>query len=132
MKSNQAAVRQRVEEILNLRLLGAEFVDIRHHASAAKWNVSDRQLWRYIAAGDKILKETLEKDREKLVNRHVAMRRALYARAVSVSDYSTALRVLDSEAKILGLADAELSAIVEKLTKEIEEIKRGNTPKAIS
>jgi hypothetical protein len=103
MKSDKTTVRQRVEEVLQLRLVGAEFADVRQHASAAEWNVSTRQLRRYIAHGDKILAATLEKDRDKLINRHIAQRRALYARAMSVSDYGTARAVLKDEAELLGL-----------------------------
>ena len=124
MKSDKTTVQQRVEEILSLRLLGAEFTDIRQHASAQKWNVSDRQLFRYIAAGDKILADTLEKDRQKLLNRHVAMRRALYARAMSVSDYGTALRTLDSEARILALPQDEITKQIDDLRRQLEEIRR--------
>jgi hypothetical protein len=103
MKSDKATVRKRVEEVLRLRLLGAEFLDIRQHASEQGWQVSDRQLWRYIALGDKILAETLDQDRDRLVRRHVAQRRALYARAVAVSDYRTALAVLKDEGELLKL-----------------------------
>ena len=106
MKSTQATVRQRVEEVLTIRLLGAEFTDIRQHASGQGWDVSDRQLWRYVAQGDKLLAQTLEKDREKLFNRHVAQRRALYARAMSVSDFRTALAALKDEGHLLGLYPA--------------------------
>ena len=107
MKSDQATVRQRVEEILQLRQLGAEFVDIRQHASQSNppWNVSDRQLWRYIEASDALLERTLEKDRKKLLNRHISARRALYARAMSTSDHKTALAVLKDEADLLHLYD---------------------------
>jgi hypothetical protein len=103
MKSNQATVRQRVEEILSLRLLGAEFPDIRQYASQKEWNVTDRQLWRYIHAGDDFLAQTLEQDHAKLVNRHIAQRRALYARAAAVSDYRTCLAILRDEAELLSL-----------------------------
>ena len=105
MKSDQLTIRKRVEEILSLRLLGAEFVDIRQHAKQQKWRVSDRQLWRYIAQSDEALAETLEKDRGKQINRHIAQRRALYARAMSVSDYGTARAVLKDEAELLQLYD---------------------------
>ena len=90
-----------------MRLQGAEFLDIRQHASAADppWNVSDRQLRRYIEAGDDLLAETLDKDRERLINRHVAQRRALFARAMSVSDYATAGRILKDEADLMHLYD---------------------------
>jgi hypothetical protein len=103
MKSSKTTVRQRVEEVLDLRLSGAEYVDIRRHAEEQGWGVGARQLQRYVAAGDAILADTLEKDREKQLNRQVAQRRALYARAMSVSDYRTALATLDSEAKLLDL-----------------------------
>jgi hypothetical protein len=103
MKSTQTTVRQRVEEVLSLRLLGAEFQDIRQHASQQQWNVTDRQLWRYIHAGDDFLARTLEKDRQKLVNRHIAQRRALYARAAAVSDYRTCLAILRDEGELLNL-----------------------------
>jgi hypothetical protein len=106
-KSSEATVRKRVEEVLALRLLGAEFIDVRRHAAEQKWRVSDRQLWRYIAEGDKVLAATLQKDRDKLVNRHIAQRRALYARAMSVSDYRTALAVLEDEAELLALYPAK-------------------------
>jgi hypothetical protein len=103
MKSTRAETEKRVAEVLNLRLLGAEFRDIKAHAEQAEWNVRDRQLWRYIRKGDRLLARTLERDREKLVNRHVAQRRGLYARAMAVSDYGTALRVLQDEARLLNL-----------------------------
>src|SRR5919201_2075319 len=106
MKSTKAEVRQRVEEVLRVRLLGAELWDIRQHASEQGWDVSDRQLYRYLAAADKLLAQTLEKDREKLLNRHLAQRRALYARAMEVGDLRTALAVAKDEADLLNLYPA--------------------------
>lgn len=92
-------------------MLGAEFLDIRQYASEQKWDVSDRQLWRYIAAGDKILEQTLDRDRARIINRHVAQRRALFARAMSVSDYGVAARVLKDEADLLGLYPPKRSEV---------------------
>lgn len=103
MKSTQATIRQRVDELLTIRLQGAEFADIRQYASQQSWNVSDRQLWRYIADSDALLQKTLEKDRARLFNRHIAQRRALYARCMAVSDYSNARAVLKDEAELLNL-----------------------------
>ena len=123
MKSTKAEAQKRVEEVLSLRLLGAEFLDIRQHASAQKWDVSDRQLWRYIAAGDELLARTLERDREKLFRRHIAQRRALYARTMAASDYSTAARILKDEAELCNLYPHELNELIEKMAKEISELK---------
>ncbi len=104
-RADNAEVNRRVAEILQMRLLGAEFHDIASHAAEQGWNVSERQLWRYIQAGDKQLAATLDKDRERLLNRHLAQRRALFARAMSVSDYGTARAVLKDEAELLHLYD---------------------------
>jgi hypothetical protein len=60
-KSTQTTVQKRVKEILSLRLLGAEFADIVQYASEQKWKIGERQLRNYIAEGDKLLADTLEK-----------------------------------------------------------------------
>lgn len=109
MKATKAVIRQRVEEVMKLRLLGAEFHDVRQYAAeedadtGRPWNVSERQLWRYIAASDKLLDKYLEKDKAKLFNRHVAQRRALFARAMEAGDWRAALAVVRDEAEMLGL-----------------------------
>jgi hypothetical protein len=100
-------VRQRVEEILNLRLLGALPTDIRRHAAEAKWKVGERQLQRYTAAADELLAEAVEKNRDRLMAWHFNTRRGLYARCMAVSDYGTAARVLKDEAELLGLYAAK-------------------------
>src|SRR5262249_45688444 len=109
MKSDKATVKKRVEEVLDLRLLGATLPDIRRYASeqTPPWNVSDRQLERYIQASDALLDSLLEKDRQKNLNRQIAQHRVLYSRAVAVSDYRTALSILSDEAKLLNLYPAE-------------------------
>ena len=97
MKSDKATIQQRVEEVLTIRLQGAEFLDIRQYASEKKWGVGDRQLWRYIRESDELLARALEKNREKVLNRIIAQRRALYARCMAVSDYSNARLLLRDE-----------------------------------
>jgi hypothetical protein len=103
MKATKAEIMKRVEAILEIRLAGAEFADIRKYATENGWHLSDSQLWRYVRKTDDILAHTLERDRQKLVNRHLAQRHALYARAMSVSDYRTALAVLKDQAELQGL-----------------------------
>jgi hypothetical protein len=107
MKSKQSEVRKRVEEIMNLRLLGALPTDIRRHAEEAGWNVSVRQLQRYTAQADELLAQAVEKNRDKLMAHHFAARRALYARAMAVSDYATARQILKDEAELLNLYPAK-------------------------
>jgi len=47
-KATNAVILQRVEEVLVIRLDGAQLHDIRRYASENSWGVSDRQLERYI------------------------------------------------------------------------------------
>jgi hypothetical protein len=103
MKATKAEILTRVSQILQIRLNGAEWPDICQYASENGWKLSDRQLRRYIARTDDILAETLEKNRDKIFNRHIGQRRALFARAMSVSDYPTCLRILRDEAELFGL-----------------------------
>jgi hypothetical protein len=108
MKSTKAEVTKRVEEVFKLRLGGAEFADIRDYARAPEqsWNISDSQLWRYIAAADKLIKERFDARAEHLLNRHLLQRRTLYAHAMGAGDFRTALAVLQDEAKLEGLYPA--------------------------
>jgi hypothetical protein len=103
MKSTQATVQRRVSEVLTIRLQGAEFHDIVQYAAEKKWRVGERQLWNYIRQADELLAQNLEKDREKLFNRHVASRQMLLARALQVSDLRTALAILKDKAELEGL-----------------------------
>jgi hypothetical protein len=126
MKGNRptkAQVEARVAEILRIRLDGAEIWDVREYVrekeqeDCSPWqlpegakSLSDSQLWRYIAKVDKVIAESCRASRKKLLRRHQAQRRNLYARAVIAGDVRTALACLDSEAKLQRLHDAPPSA----------------------
>jgi hypothetical protein len=49
------------------------------------------------------LDRTLEKDRAKLINLHIARRRALYTAAIEAEDLATAARIIKDEGELLGL-----------------------------
>jgi hypothetical protein len=116
MKSSKAEVLRRVEEVFRLRLGGAEFSDILQHASAPEqnWGVSDRQLWNYIAAADRLMKERFDAKAEHLLARHLLQRRQLYAHAMGAGDFRTALAVLQDEAKLEGLYPATKAELTGK------------------
>jgi hypothetical protein len=105
MKATKAEVRQRVDEVLKLRLGGAEFHDIVQYASDPErsWQVSERQLWNYIAAADALCKERFDAKADHLLARHLLQRRALFAHAMAAGDYLTALAVLKDEAELEAL-----------------------------
>jgi len=135
-KATQAVVAQRVEDVLRIRLDGAEFWDVREYAkekageAGSPWELpadakplSDVTLWRYISRADKLIVESCRSSRKKLLRRHLAQRRNLYAKAVSQGDIRAALACLDSEAKMIGLFDDEIVQQIETLRKQLEEIK---------
>jgi hypothetical protein len=115
-KATKAIVAQRVEEVLRIRLDGAEFWDVREYArekeqeAGSLWELppdgkplSDGQLWRYVAAADKLIAASCPASRKKLLRRHLAQRRNLYAKALSQGDIKAALAVLRDEALMQGL-----------------------------
>src|SRR6185312_6664730 len=102
-KAHRAEVAKRVEEILRIRLDSAQFHDIAAYAKDAGWNVSLRQLARYIRKADDLLAERHERSRKRLIARHVAQRESLAARAINSADWRAALAAFDSNAKLLGL-----------------------------
>jgi hypothetical protein len=116
-KATKAEVMARVEAVFELRLGGAGFADIRQYASAPTdregkqlepWDVSDRQLWRYIDAADKLCQERYDAHAPHLLARHLLRRERLYAHALEVGDYRTALAVLKDEAELEGLYNRRL------------------------
>jgi len=127
-KSDKAETARRVEEVLRVRLDGAQFHDIVQYGSEQGWNVGERQIRKYIARADALLVERQDKSRKKVVARHLAQRTALYARAVNAADYRTALAVLADEAKLRGLYPdreaRELRKLAAAQTARIAELER--------
>jgi hypothetical protein len=116
MKATKAQVQMRVEEVLTIRLDGAEFWHVREYArekekkEGSAWHLaegqnplSDGQLWRYIGKADKMIAESCRASRKKLLRRHLAQRRNLYGKAVNQGDLRTALAVVKDEAELLNL-----------------------------
>jgi hypothetical protein len=135
-KSDKAETARRVEEVLRVRLDGAQFHDIVQYGSEQGWNVGARQIRKYIARADALLVERQDKSRKQVVARHLAQRSALYARAVNAADYRTALAVLADEAKLRGLYPdrevRELVKLVAAQTARIEELERRRDAHATS
>jgi hypothetical protein len=116
MKATKTQIQTRVDEILCIRLDGAEFWHVREYVrekeqeAGSVWELpagrkplSDPTLWRYIGMADEQLKVYSLSSRKKLLRRHLGQRRNLYAKAVSAGDYRTALAAVQDEAKLLGL-----------------------------
>src|SRR5437763_5126916 len=100
MKATRAQILARVEEVLRIRLDGAEFWNVREYArekeqeEGSPWHLaeggrplSDGQLRRYISRADQMIAESFHTSRKKLLRRHLGWRRNLYAKATSAGDY---------------------------------------------
>jgi hypothetical protein len=116
MKATKAQVQARVEEVLAIRLDGAEFWHVREYArekeqeEGSVWHLaqgqkplSDGQLWRYLRRADQMIAASFRASRKKLLRRHLGWRRNLYAKAVSSGDYRAALAAARDECELLGL-----------------------------
>src|SRR5688572_16247454 len=106
-RADRAEMQKRIDEILRIRLDGAQFHDVMHFVAEKGWKLSERQVRNYMRKADELLVERREPSRKRLVARHIAMREALYARAVNGADLRTALAVADSLAKMQNLFSSE-------------------------
>jgi hypothetical protein len=115
-KADKALAARRTEDILRIRLDGAEFWNVREYMrekekeDGSAWflaegetPLSDSQIRRYQTQADKLMTASHERSRNKLFRRHLAQRRSLYARAVTTGEIRTALACLRDEAEMLGL-----------------------------
>src|SRR5438105_3126666 len=119
----RATVELRTLEVTRLRLDGADLWDLREYTheqekvKGSPWELadgqkplSDSQLYRYIRRSDKMIAESCRASRKKLLRRHLAQRRNLYAKAVSQGDVKAALAAANSEAELLDLFPQKLPA----------------------
>jgi hypothetical protein len=125
-KANKALVQARIADLARVRLDGlttldlAEYVRSEGEKEGSPWArpegeppFSERTLRRYAAAADKLIADTIDKDREKQFSRHVALRRSLFARAVNAGELSVALSVLKDECALLALYPPTKTALTD-------------------
>src|SRR3954470_24687399 len=93
-KATNAEIALRVEEVLRIRLDGAQYHDILQYAAEKGWGLRERQIREYMARDDDLLVERRERSRKRVIALHVARRESLIARAVNAGDYRTALAIL--------------------------------------
>ena len=136
-KATKPVACQRTEQVLAIRLDGAEFWDVRDYVrdeekkEGSLWflkpgeePMSDSQIWRYMQKADELLRQTHEKSRASNLRRHLAQRRRLYARAVAAGDTGTALAVLKDEAKMLDLYPNADDTILREIARAKEELNK--------
>lgn len=102
-RATQDLKEQRITEVLQMRLAGAQWHDIREHARATwKGGASDAQLHKYIEWSNEAIAKARDKDRERRINLGLARRESIYANCVRGGDFGTALSTLKDIATLEG------------------------------
>jgi hypothetical protein len=109
MRSTKAETEARIEQVYKLLLGGATYPDIRDFANASEqaWNVGRSQIKRYMTAAHARMKERYQARADHAFHQHMLRREQLYAHCMGAGDFSTALRVLQDEAKLEALYPPE-------------------------
>src|ERR1700676_4579409 len=106
-QADKALSGRRTEDLLRIRLDGAEWWDVvqfvreKQAEEGSAWHIaegetplSDAMIRKYQERADNLLASAHEKSRKKLLRRHLAQRRHLYAKASLAGDVGSALRCL--------------------------------------
>jgi hypothetical protein len=107
IKATALEVSARIDEVLRIRLDGAQYHDLVQYAAEKEWNLKERQLRNYLRRADELILSRRDKRRKRIVALHMARRESLYGRSVNAADYRTALAVLSDMAKLQGLYPAD-------------------------
>ena len=102
-KADKKTIRQRVSELERLIINGGLPADAFQYSIAKGWGVSRRQVRRYWSQAYDRIVDALEKDHKRLFGKHLSQRSVLHMKCLKEGDLRGALRVLQDEAKLLGL-----------------------------
>lgn len=108
-KATKAEMASRIEQVLRIRLDGAEFWDVCQYSDEQGWGISHSSIWGYMRKADELIAESMRRNRDEAVAEHLAKRRMLYARSVQAGELSTALSCLKDEAQLMDLYPAARS-----------------------
>jgi hypothetical protein len=128
MRVTKAQAEARVNDLLRILLDGAEpgwdlceFVRDQEREEGSCWYVGEggkplsySQIRRYAAKAEKLIARSCRTSRKQLLRQHQAMRRSLYAKAVSQGDVRAAAAVLKDLAELQGLYPAKNVALTGK------------------
>lgn len=136
-KVTQLELQRRLEQISEWLIQGASTSEIYQYAREKGWDVCNRQIDNYISKCYDLWNETLEKNRERLLAKHIRLRERLYFDAMREKDYQNrnlALNVLKDMAALFKLYDGGIQKheIVIKGAPEPEEIPPDNPEAGIN
>lgn len=138
-KSDTTEVLLRIEEVLAIRLDGAQFHDVVQYSAEKGWNLKHRQIREYMGRADDLLVERQEKSRKRIIAHSFAQRESLIARSINAADYRTAGSLIADRDKLRGLYPekgfrdivklaAEQSLRIAELEKRLRDAQSGGTP----
>jgi hypothetical protein len=115
-KASNAQTMLRTMEILRIRLAGAKEWDVSLHVrkqeqtEGSPWKLAEgetplsaRQVRRYIAQADALIRESTRESRKHSLRKHLAQRGHLFALALQQGDVRAALAVAQDEARLRNL-----------------------------
>jgi hypothetical protein len=114
-RSSKLTVARRVDEVSQIILLGAEFRDVQTYAKQKKWDCSDSMLYRYMQRAFEVFVAQTEKDKEKLVSKHLRQLNVIYQRALEGNDLRVARAVLQDIAQLRGYYPGSLRELQDQL-----------------
>jgi hypothetical protein len=127
MKADKATVQARIEDIARVILDGAmpfqigPYLSAQEQAGEPPWKLaegakplSSRHIRRLVRRAEALIAEAARTNRKRLLQRHLAQRRALYARAVQSGDVRAALACARDEAELLGLYPSKKTEVTGK------------------
>ena len=105
-KTTKVAIEKRILHISQLLLEGKRTQEICRNMSE-KWQISKRQVERYIASSYKLWHKELKNQTKKILDYHIALRMNLYRIAYEEKNYRNCLEILKDLAKLEGLYDID-------------------------
>lgn len=107
-KADNATITRRISTIYKLMLKGLDRGDIRQYmAEKGEWEVSERQLDRYIADAVQMLKDHAAINHDEEYGKALARIEDLYKSCMSIQDYKAALSVLKEGNELRDLYPAK-------------------------
>jgi hypothetical protein len=116
-----------IQEVFNIAVMGGLAPDVERHFKETNRPITKAQLNELIQAKDALIKRAAgalgEGQKEKLIQQHLVLGRALFARSFACSDYKTCHSILQSERELLGLNKPKETKITgQLLTLNISEV----------
>src|ERR1700722_14452532 len=134
-KADKALAARRTEEILRIRLDGAQWWDVvqfireKQGEPGSLWHLQDSEkplsegmIRKYQERADQMMMTSFEKSRKRRFRQSFAKRDALFARAVAANELSVALAILKDQDTLFGLYPTpavDLEKTIDELLKRL-------------